>query len=231
MSRRRQSTRRWSKASTDAPRPRLLALVAGVLLGLFVVLLIAVAAAWDPILRFDDWLGHGMVGRPDWLVSPADSLGLATRDLGTGAVVAVAVALLWRPHRLWAQWLLWSAIGGFALQNIVKELIGRARPAWSESAFVPLTAAFPSGHSMSGITTWVVLGLVLLFAPVGGRLPRVIGVLALAVGVLMGPSRLVLGVHWPTDILGGWLLGGAVVCGVAALVVARSGSAGDARRT
>ena len=231
MSRRLRSTRRWSKASTDAPRPRSLAIAAGVLLGLFVVLLIAVAAAWAPILRFDDWLGQGLVGDPDWLVSPADSLGLATRDLGTGAVVAIAVALLWRPHRLWAQWLMWSAIGGFALQNIVKELVGRTRPAWSESAFQPLTASFPSGHAMSGITTWVVLGLVLLLAPVGGRLPRTIGAVALAVGVLMAPSRLVLGVHWPTDILGGWLLGGAVVCGVAAVVLARSGSAGDARRT
>ena len=78
---------------------------------------------------------------------------------------------------------------------------------------------------MSGITTWVVLGLVLLLAPVGGRLPRVIGVLALAVGVLMGPSRLVLGVHWPSDILGGWLLGAAVVCGVAAVVLARASRA------
>ena len=231
MNQRRRSTWRWSKASTDAPRPRSLAIVAGVLLGFFVLLLIAVAAAWEPILRFDRWLGHGMVGHPAWLVSPADSLGLATRDLGTVAVVAIAVALLWRPHRLWAQWLLWSAIGGFALQNIAKELVGRTRPLWSESAFQPLTASFPSGHAMSGITMWVVLGLILLLAPVGGRLPRLIGVLALAVGVLMGPSRLVLGVHWPTDILGGWLFGGAVVCGVAALVWARSGSAGDAGRT
>jgi undecaprenyl-diphosphatase len=204
------------------PRVRSLAIAAGVLLGLFVLLLIAVASSWSVVLDLDHSLGHAVVGRPAWLVSPADSLGLATRDLGTGAVVVIAVALLWRSHRRWAQWLMWSAIVGFALQNIVKELVGRERPGWSESAFQPLTASFPSGHAMSGITTWAVLGVILLVAPVGGRLPRIVGVIALAVGVLMGPSRLVLGVHWPTDILGGWLLGGAVVCGCAAAVLARA---------
>jgi undecaprenyl-diphosphatase len=204
------------------PRVRSLAIAAGVLLGLFVLLLIAVASSWSVVLDHDSSLGHAIVGRPSWLVSPADSLGLATRDVGTGAVVVIAVALLWRPHRLWAQWLMWSALVGFALQNIVKELVGRERPAWSESAFHPLTASFPSGHAMSGVTMWMVLGVILLVAPVGGRLPRVVGVLALAIGFLMGPSRLVLGVHWPTDILAGWLLGGAVVCGCAAAVLARA---------
>jgi undecaprenyl-diphosphatase len=204
------------------PRVRSLAIAAGVLLGLFVLLLIAVAASWSVVLDLDHSFGHAIVGRPSWLVSPADSLGLATRDLGTGAVVVIAVALLWRPHRLWAQWLMWSALVGFALQNIVKELVGRERPSWSESAFQPLTASFPSGHAMSGITMWAVLGVILLVAPVGGRLPRVVGVLALAIGFLMGPSRLVLGVHWPTDVLGGWMLGGAVVCGCAAAVLARA---------
>jgi membrane-associated phospholipid phosphatase len=193
-----------------------------VLLGLFVLLLIAVASSWSVVLDLDRSLAHAIVGRPSWLVSPADSLGLSTRDISTGAVVVIAVALLWRPHRLWAQWLMWSALVGFALQNIVKVLVGRERPSWSESAFQPLTAAFPSGHAMSGITTWAVLGVILLVAPVGGRLPRVVGVLALAVGLLMGPSRLVLGVHWPTDLLGGWLLGGAVVCGCAAAVLRRA---------
>jgi undecaprenyl-diphosphatase len=204
------------------PRVRSLAIAAGVLLGLFVLLLIAVPSSWSVVLDLDRSLGHAIVGRPSWLVSPADSLGLATRDVGTGAVVVIAVALLWRPHRLWAQWLMWSALVGFALQNIVKELVGRERPAWSESAFHPLTASFPSGHAMSGVTMWMVLGVILLVAPVGGRLPRVVGVLALAIGFLMGPSRLVLGVHWPTDILAGWLLGGAVVCGCAAAVLARA---------
>ena len=179
-------------------------------------------SSWSALLELDRSLGHALVGRPAWLVSPADSLGLATRDVGTAAVMAVAVALLWRPHRRWAQWLMWSAIGGFAAQNLVKQLVGRERPSWSESAFQPLTAAFPSGHAMSGITSWAVLGAVLLLAPVGGRLPRVIGAMALAIGILMAPSRLVLGVHWPSDILGGWLLGGAVVCAAAAVVLARA---------
>ena len=167
------------------------------LLGLFLLLAAAVASSWSVLADLDRSLGHAIVGHPSWLVSPADTLGLATRDVGTGAVVAIAVALLWRPHRLWA-------------------------PSWSESAFQPLTASFPSGHAMSGITMWVVLGVILLVAPVGGRLPRVIGALALAIGILMGPSRLVLGVHWPTDILGGWLLGAAVACAAAAGVLYRA---------
>ena len=73
------------------------------LLGLFLLLLVAVASSWSVLIDLDHSLGHAIVGRPSWLVSPADSLGLATRDLGTGAVVVVAVALLWRPHRLCAQ--------------------------------------------------------------------------------------------------------------------------------
>ena len=84
------------------PRVRSLAIAAGVLLGLFVLLLIAVASSWSVVLDLDRSLGHAIVGRPSWLVSPADSLGLSTRDISTGAVVVIAVALLWRPHRLWA---------------------------------------------------------------------------------------------------------------------------------
>ena len=147
---------------------------------------------------------------------------MATRDVGSFAVVAVAVALLWRPHRLWAQWLLWSALGGFALQNLIKQLVDRARPTWPDAAFHLTTPSFPSGHAMSGIDMWAVLGVILLCAPVGGRLPRVVGALVVAVGVLLGPSRLVLGVHWPSDVLAGWLLGAAVACAAAAGVLVNS---------
>lgn len=183
------------------------------------VLLAIGQAEWGAQLRFDRWLGGAVVGRPHWLVGVADALGSSTRDIASGAVVAVGVALLWSRHRLWARWLLVSAVAGFALQTVVKGLIGRARPEWPDAAFHLTTPSFPSGHAMSGIDMWAVLGIAMLCAGVGGRFPRVVGALAIAIGVLMGPSRLVVGVHWPTDILAGWLLGAAVACAAAAAVL------------
>ena len=132
------------------------------------------------------------------------------------------MALLWPRHRLWAQWLLVSALLGFALQNVVKQAVGRARPDWPDAAFQLASPSCPSGHAMSGIDMWVVLGIAMLCAGVGGRFPRVVGALAIAIGVVMGPSRLVVGVHWPTDVLAGWLLGAAVACVAAALVLWRA---------
>ena len=186
------------------------------------VLLAIGQAEWGAQLRFDRWLGGAVVGQPTWLVGTADALGSSTRDIASGAVVAVGVALLWPRHRLWAQWLLVSALVGFALQNLVKQLVERARPDWPDAAFHLTTPSFPSGHAMSGIDMWAVLGIAMLCAGVGGRLPRVVGALAIAIGVVMGPSRLVVGVHWPTDVLAGWLLGAAVACASAAVVLARS---------
>ena len=183
------------------------------------VLLAIGQAEWGAQLRFDRWLGGAVVDHPHWLVGTADALGSSTRDIASGAVGAVGVALLWSRHRLWARWLLVSAVAGFALQTVVKGLIGRARPEWPDAAFHLTTPSFPSGHAMSGIDMWAVLGIAMLCAGVGGRFPRVVGALAIAIGVLMGPSRLVVGVHWPTDILAGWLLGGAVACAAAAAVL------------
>ncbi len=171
-----------------------------------------------------------MVGGPAWLVDVASVLGAATRDVASAFVAIVAVALLWRDHRRWAQWLLLSAALGYVVQTALKQLVDRPRPTWPDAALSLTTPSFPSGHAMTGIDTWVVLGVILLCAPVGGRLPRAVGAAAVAIGILLGPSRLVLGVHWPTDVLAGWLLGAAVALLAAAVVLSarardRGGSA------
>ncbi len=178
-------------------------------------------AVWSTQLRFDQWLGGHLVSRPAWLVDPADAVGLATRDVSTGAVVIVAAAILWSTRRRWAEWLLLSAAGGWVAQTLLKEAFGRERPDWAESAYLPTTASFPSGHATTGIDSWVVLGIILLCAGLG-RFAKAVGVVAIALGVLLGPSRLVIGVHWPSDVLAGWLLGAAVACAAAALVLWRS---------
>ena len=175
---------------------------------------------WSPLLRWDRWFGAQVVelgASQRWLQTAADTLGMATRDVGSAAVVLVAVALLWQHHQRAAQWLAASAIIGFAVQNAVKALVGRVRPVWPGSPFHLATPAFPSGHAMSGIDLWVVLGVLRVLAPLG-RPARWVGALVIAVGVLMGPSRLILGVHWSSDVLAGWLLGAAAACAAAALV-------------
>jgi undecaprenyl-diphosphatase len=65
--------------------------------------------------------------------------------------------------------------------------------------------AFPSGHSANAMAVW--LAVALLAAPERLRVPAVAA--ALAVALLVGLSRLVLGVHWPSDVAGGWALGAA----------------------
>jgi undecaprenyl-diphosphatase len=73
---------------------------------------------------------------------------------------------------------------------------------------------------MAGIYGWVVFGIVALYL-LRGPWNRIVGVALIAFGVLMGPSRVVFGVHWPTDVLGGWLYASAWVLTVTALLLWR----------
>jgi len=117
------------------------------------------------------------------------------------------VARRWR----WSVFLVVSSMGGLAIATSLKSLVGRPRPPW----FIiypgqrPLTfPSFPSGHTFAGIAGWVAMAIVLLFV-----LPRpwatVTATVVAVIGVANGPSRLFLGKHWVTDILGAWLLGSA----------------------
>ncbi len=104
------------------------------------------------------------------------------------------------------------------LGSIIKQLIDRPRPTPEQAQVIgqlPTSAAYPSGHVL---TYTVLCGLLILLvrdALPGGRRVRssegiLCGILALAI-VLVGPSRVALGDHWPTDVLGAYLLGGALL--------------------
>ncbi len=158
----------------------------------------------DAVLRY-----LGAHQRP-WLAAAM----LEITFLGTGTVVAmlaaVAALFLALTRQRTAAWLLlWATLGGLVLNNLLKHLFDRPRPrifSWGTHA---LTTSFPSGHAMSAAAVY---GTVALLAArlAARRATRVAVVAAAAVVVLLVAfSRLYLGVHYPTDVVAGLLVGGA----------------------
>ena len=129
----------------------------------------------------------------------------------SAAVSAVAVAiLLWRRHV--ADGLLFAVAVSSALLTLpLKEIIGRPRPDFAIVEPAPLSMGFPSGHAAFAMLLGGIV-LYLVWQYVEGRWLRwgLGGALALLIfGV--GLSRVYLGVHWPSDVIGGYLFGLSVL--------------------
>ena len=103
-----------------------------------------------------------------------------------------------------------GTVGGNGLKSAVKELVGRERPGLNE-AIGGVGYSFPSGHAMIGIIFYL-LAAYFISRKIRSKGARaVIWVAAAAVFLLIGVSRIVLGVHHATDVLAGFALGGALV--------------------
>ncbi len=142
-----------------------------------------------------------------WLHRVAVDLKIIGAGRNTGPIVLVftAVLLVLRRWR-WAVFVFVSAEGGFLISDLMKYLVERPRPAWEAFAATETGTSFPSGHTLAGITAWVAMGVTLLFV-VPKPWSTVLGWPLIIMGVAIGPSRLVLGHHWVTDVLGSWVLG------------------------
>jgi membrane-associated phospholipid phosphatase len=127
-------------------------------------------------------------------------------------VLAILVAVLFlrgRPYGLVFFWVLGTA--GAALNILIKACFQRVRP---QGGIVHLTSwSFPSGHSMGSVVVYGMLAYVLLLA-VRDRWARraIVGGLFMLVGAI-GFSRVYLGAHWPTDVVGGFAAGTAWLAG------------------
>jgi len=185
----------------------------------------------DELVRFDPpmerfILHHRTAGLTSvmksitWLGSTAVLIPLA---------VAIGAWFMWRRKDWKPSGKLALALGGaVAFYDIVKPLVGRVRPPMDDRFLHVSGWSFPSGHATQAVATYGMLALILSAGrPVRARIG--LWCAAGAVAVLVGASRLYLGVHWLTDVLGGWALGTAwLALLIAAFLLAASGS--DRRR-
>jgi membrane-associated phospholipid phosphatase len=137
------------------------------------------------------------------IAEAASTFGSARVLLPLVAVVAIIAAL--RARLAVAVVLAVSTLGGLVLSDSVKLLVARARPPLPHRLVSVAGWSFPSGHATQSAAILPALAL----AAVAFGVPRVLAMTLAVIGVLgVGLSRIMLGVHYPTDVLAGWLLGG-----------------------
>ncbi|MET3804010.1 undecaprenyl-diphosphatase [Nakamurella sp. UYEF19] len=123
----------------------------------------------------------------------------------------LAVVLLWIRHRRAAAVLVAVAIGGAAaLSGIFKLLVNRGRPVVAVPVEHADSASFPSGHALTSFVAAGVL-LILLLPHLSGWRRALLIAAAVLLCTAVGFSRLLLGVHYPSDVLGSWLIGTALL--------------------
>jgi undecaprenyl-diphosphatase len=123
-----------------------------------------------------------------------------------GAVAAVLMAM--RQLRL-ALFIVVSTLTGATFNTVLKHGFARLRPDLVPHDVIVANASFPSGHAFGAAMVYLTLAslLTLRLEPWGARATLL--ALAIALTLAVGVSRVVLGVHWPSDVLAGWSAGSA----------------------
>jgi len=181
------------------------------------LLLLALRSAKDP----SDPLG------PQWVEEMARDL-TALGSFGVLALLTAAAVgyLVLAAKRHAAIAVLAAVAGGVVLSTALKLGFDRPRPDLVPHAVEVYTASFPSGHSMMAAVTYLTLGALLARVEGDWRLKLYWVGIALLLTLLVGFSRVYLGVHWPSDVLGGWALGAtwALACWIVMQWLQRRGT-------
>ncbi|RGC70920.1 phosphatidylglycerophosphatase B [Micromonospora sp. MW-13] len=187
----------------------------------FALLALLVLGAWAPLHRLDaavtDALHGYALGHPGWVWFMTGW----TNVFGPGplrvAVLAVVVWLYYRRALRLAWWAVTTMAVGGLLGALLKLLVGRDRPDLLDPVARAAGYSFPSGHALNATLAAGVL--LLIFLPYARKRPAARWALwaaAVVVAGLTGVSRVALGVHWTSDVIGGWLLGAATVAATTA---------------
>jgi undecaprenyl-diphosphatase len=218
----------------------------GLDLTMLLAVLIAVGGVWgfveiaDEVTEgetksFDEWAVRALRKADD----PATPLGPrwlheVGRDVtalgGVAVLVMITMAVvgfLWMQKKYHAMWVVVAATtGGLIISTLLKNLFARPRPEIVVHLSHVYTSSFPSGHSMLAAVVYLTLGA-LLARFIEGRWSKFyfLGI-AMLLTLVVGVSRVYMGVHYPTDVLAGWTAGlaWAVVCWLVARYLQRRGA-------
>jgi undecaprenyl-diphosphatase len=181
----------------------------------------------DPANLADPW-------GPIWLQEIArDITGLGGMPVLTLVTLMVFGFLLIARKRGAALFVAVSVAGGMLLSSLLKIGFDRPRPDLVPHEVHVYTLSFPSGHAMLAAVTYLTLAVLILRVTPRPRLKAYVLAVAVLLTMLIGLSRLYLGVHWPTDVLAGWSIGAAwaLACWVVALWLQRRGAVEKAGET
>lgn len=169
-------------------------------------------------LAFDRWVIAGLRDPADpgapigpwWLTKAMVDL----TALGGGpflTLLTFAVAGFLVASRKWgmAAFVVIAIAGGALAGNLLKWIFVRARPDLVPHLVTVDSASFPSAHAMNSAVTFLTLGVLLSRTQEDGRLKAYLLGTALVLTLIVGFSRVYLGVHWPTDVVAGWAVGAA----------------------
>lgn len=165
-----------------------------------------------PLIKFDTSAAnhlHEWVREFPALVAVLKVVTFLGTPLWFYILVGGAVGWLWfKSRRRLAVYLAATTLGGGVIDSIVKLSVNRPRPSLEDPIASAFGKSFPSGHAMISMVAYG--ALLLVFFPVVSRRWRIVAVVCAAFLVLaIGFSRLALGVHYITDVAGGYVLGAA----------------------
>jgi undecaprenyl-diphosphatase len=196
---------------TRARRAAPWAIVVSVVCLVIVALLgVGVTTDFKPQLELDGAVSEELYAGDDRAGGLDALLGVLTAPGSTWfrAVVFLPVLVLLVRRRLWwtAAWLATAVLVIGPLNELLKELFGRVRPDFDAGGARLESLSYPSGHS-SGIATLVTVAVVLAWPLLARRARQWCLVIGAILVVLVGMTRMWLGVHFLSDVVGGWSLG------------------------